>query len=342
MVSVKSLDNALPYLSCTDAGCNGNLEVRGGSYTQGKRREINSGSIICSCGREYRISGGVPYFFDSMETPRKRSIGKIKADVKRYIDNGDAGKCLDCFTELAYSFSETTGDDLTAIRNVFDFEKELMRSGMDDYTKAMVSQAATAARYNLERYRGCYVLADNVIKNMQDLGLPEGIIFEGAMATGENLARLAKKFGGNAIGIDISERMVMEAQKKTSGRDDIFVAQGSLLCIPVKGETAKLVNINNVADRVPDPPAMTSELRRISKTGGVSAIFNCSPLQFESPDGSVVYVPVGKRMDTSEMTQSAGFKVLKKYGTDDIRLWKLKTIFDGAEELPMEGVLGKR
>jgi hypothetical protein len=342
MVGVKSLDSTLPYLTCTDAGCDGSLELRGGSFKAGSGgREIVSGRLACSCGREYKVAGGIPYFFDFVENRGRREIAEIEADIARYAREGMASLCLDSFTGLAYGLSEKCGSDLEAIREVFRIEGEISQ-GLNEEQRAIISQAATAARYNLENYRGCYTLPEDVMDCMRGLGLAEGVIFEGAMATGENLARLAKKFGGVAIGIDISERMVREAMKRTGGYGGIFVAQGSMERIPLKNGVARLVNMNNVLDRIPDPPQVAVELDRVSKAGSTSAIFNCYPLQFVSPDGSKVYVPDGKRMGLSEMTRAAGFDIAAEFGVNDLPAWRLETVFDGKERLIMEGVLGKK
>jgi SAM-dependent methyltransferase len=340
MVGVKALENALPYLSCTDPGCNGCLELKGGSFQAGEMgKKIASGYLACSCGREYKISGGIPYFFDFSEDRRGREIPEIEADITEYALEGNAKMCLDRFTQLAYRLSEECGSDLEAIKEIFRFETGMVRC-LDEGGKAMVSQAATAARYNLERYRGCYTLPEKVTGRIRDPYLPEGVIFEGAMATGENLAMLARKFGGVSIGIDISERMVREAMERTDNNERIFFAQGNLECVPLKAGQAKLVVINNVIDRIPDPPRIAGELGRISKSGSVAAVFNCSPLQFVSPDGSKVYVPEGKRMSAEDVVKSAGFEIIDRYGIDDIPPWNLETIFDGSESLPMEGVIG--
>jgi hypothetical protein len=343
MVGVRSLDGVLPYLSCTDAVCGGNLELKGGFFEIGSMgREIAGGRLTCTCGREYEISGGIPYFFNYAGKRAKREMAEIKADIARYTGEENASLCLDCFTELAYGLSENCGSDLEAIKAVFDYETDLMRGNLSAEQKAMVSQAATAARYNLENYRGCYTLPRSVMDRVQEIGLTEGVIFEGAMATGENILRLAQKFGGVAIGIDISERMARESMKRAEGYDGIFVAQGSLESIPLKSGVARLVNVNNVLDRVPDPPKIAGELKRISKSGSVSAIFNCYPLQFVSPDGSKVYVPEDKRMGLSGMTKAAGFDVAEEFGVNDLPAWRLETVFDGKERLIMEGVLGKK
>jgi ubiquinone/menaquinone biosynthesis C-methylase UbiE len=343
MLTVKSLESALPYLTCTDAVCGGSLELGSASFKSGSLgKEIDSGRLACSCGREYDITGGIPYFFDSCGKRVERGVAEIKADIARYANEGKASLCLDCFTEMAYRLSENCGSDMEAIKAVFDYETELMGGRLVAEQKAAVSQAATTARYNLENYRGCYTLPRDVANRLRELVTPDGVIFEGAMATGENLVKLANEFGGLAMGIDISERMARRAQETANGSGNIFIAQGSLECVPLKSGAAKLVNVNNVLDRIPDPPLVARELGRISKSGGVSAIFNCYPLQFVSPDGSKVYVPDGKRMGISEMTRAAGFAVAEEFGVNDLPAWRLETVFDGKERLIMEGVLGRK
>lgn len=366
MVSVNSLESAIPYLSCIDNRCNGDLELKYASFVD-KGKSVYDGLLVCSCGREYKISEGIPYFFDFVEKDKKIDIDEIKADIKKYTRTGEAKFCIDAFTELAYALSDKCKNDFEAIKEIFRYEMEIIKDLPED-KKAMVSQATTAARYNLEKYRGCYILPKYVTEFIQKLDLPDGIIFEGAMATGENLIELNRKFSNEiSMGIDISEKMVRDAQKNTKNYDNIFVAQGNLEYIPVKERKAKLININNLIDRIPDPPRIAEEIKRISKKGCVSAIFNCFPIQFVSPDGSKVYVPKEKRMNPYEMTKASGYDPIRRYTTTDPSLagyfayswslindvppeyetyniprWEIETIFDGRESLDMEGFIGKR
>jgi SAM-dependent methyltransferase len=336
MVSVRSMENALPYLTCTD-GCDGDLEPKG-IYLENGLKDIARGRLLCSCGREYAISGGIPYFFDFAESRGKGDVADLRSEIAAYAEEGNSRMCLDGFNELAKRLSETLGSDLEAIKEIFRFETNLVR-GMNEKNRAAVSQAATTARYNLERYRGCYTLPENVVRGIQE-SAPDGIIFEGAMATGENLVSIEKMSGRIAIGIDLSDRMVGIAQERSRGDDRIFVAQGNLECVPVKSGASGLVLVNNLFDRAPDPMRIAGELDRISAPGSMGAIFNCSPLQFVSPDGVKVYVPENRRMTLEEVTVASGFEPVQLFGVSDIPPWDLETIFDGRERLPMEGVAG--
>lgn len=316
MVSIKSFENALPYLSCIDGNCNGDLELKGDSLFE-DNKAIKSGYLVCSCGRDYKISEGIPYFFNFIEKQNNREIDEIKADIIRFVEESDAKLCLDGFKELGYALLSKYGRSIEgrrrAMMDIFTFEREITKCLFGE-KNAMVSQATTAARYDLENYRGSYVLPEKVTDKIKELVPENSMIFEGATGPGDNLKELAGRMKSKvAIGIDISENMVREAQERVRESESIFVAQGSLECIPLKRRTVDLININNVIDRVPDPRKIAGEFRRISKDGCVMAVFNCYPIQFTSPDGSKVYVPEGKRLDTAGMVRASGFSPFEYY-----------------------------
>lgn len=346
-VGVKNLENGLNYLQCTNCG-SGSLSIKNGMTIYDGKKRFKKGTIGCaSCGEEYTILDGVVYFFDSYGTTQAKDIPEIKKDIESSIEEENPNLCLDSFTKLAYALSTTLKDDRKAMAALFAYEKELLGKipPSDDKKRSILLQSRIAAGYNIEDYRGTYVIPPKVIGYVKEnIQIPEdGIIFEGALGTGENILSLTKEFGrpGDiSIGLDISEKMVRESQELTDRYDNILILQGNLLKIPIRDCSAKIANANNVWDRVQNPPKGAREIGRILKSGGLSLMSNCDPLQFELRER--VYVPTEYRNALEDVTRLTGSEIKRIFGKKELKKWGIETISCGYEELPMKIVVGVR
>jgi ubiquinone/menaquinone biosynthesis C-methylase UbiE len=89
-----------------------------------------------------------------------------------------------------------------------------------------------------------------------DVGIGTGFIAEGALAA-----------GAHVIGVDSSEGMLAEAQKRFA--EEKFEARaGDVESLPLKTAEVDAVFANMVLHHAPDPPAAIREMARVLKPGG--------------------------------------------------------------------------
>jgi SAM-dependent methyltransferase len=77
---------------------------------------------------------------------------------------------------------------------------------------------------------------------------------------------------GNAIGIDLSETMIAEAQRRTSSSSsNVSFQVGNALDLPFESESIDRVTATQVLLHIPDPWAALAEIRRVlAPEGGLS------------------------------------------------------------------------
>lgn len=352
-----SMMQALKYLACPE--CKNKLGFRGNN------KNNTAPALVCTvCKKRYEVLDGVPYFSRGQmpagtrkqilarnlaaEDLKNKTAGEIKAHIKQLAKSGGTGFAA-CFFEMARTLSKEGLSKPDALEEIFSYGTDLAQTlgGKNcEPARQEILQATSTTRYNLDVYRGCYALPDKVLEYLRGaLAQTHGlIIFEGAMGPGDNLLNMSDVFGREkkvfGIGIDLSEKMALEAEKKARGRSNIFFSEGDLEKIPVKSGIVDCIVLNNALDRVCSPKKVAKEFNRISKPSAVFALFNCFPLQYVSPDGVMDYVPKGERLDLRTMVKESGFSVAKEYGPRDLPPWVLETIFGGRAALSMTGVVG--
>ncbi|MBI4453705.1 class I SAM-dependent methyltransferase [Candidatus Woesearchaeota archaeon] len=257
-------------------------------------------------------------------------------------------------------------------------------------TKAFLMQAATAARYDCEIYRGTFKLPVGIFEYLvfqvpkEDRQqfikyeyypntFKQGIIVEGACATGECLNQLEQTIlsynrntfapcigqgfdpklinlgisSGFYLGVDISGNMIRTAQrrygflKRNTKLKKLFV-QGDICNLPLREGSASLYVLNNVFDRVVDPSMACREADFILKREGSNFVLsNCDPLQFAytTEEGvNIVFVPPEKQLSLKEGLKMAGFNP----SYEENGVWKLETVAYGKEALPYLSLVGER
>lgn len=329
------LEEALQYLACPrdKQQLASNIE---------NKDLISEGEFTCtSCGTRYPIINGVPYFFESgngFEWNPSVSQEEIKQELTKTTDASQLwgqivslGPLLMRQLKRRQAARKETIDALFQIVTSIDTNPE---------RQARMMQAATAARYNLENYRGTFVLDRTIMLDLQQQ-YQKGIIVEGACATGENLLALASSIDSPFyVGLDISGAMIRTAQQQA--RKKMLFVQGDICSLPFKENSAGIYVLNNVFDRVVDPPkACTEAGKTVLAQNGYLVLSNCDPLQFtyKTADGrEVLFVPQDKQLSLEQGLVLAGFEQqIEQRG-----MWQIETIAYGAEQLPYKTIYGGR
>lgn len=213
---------------------------------------------------------------------------------------------------------------------------------LNDDEVSFLTQAATAARYNAESYRGTFTLSATILKYLtENYGGGARAIVEGACATGECLSEITGTLNSDFyLGLDISGSLVRQAQEKAI-ENTLFV-QGNICSLPLRENSADIYLLNNVFDRVVDPPEACRQADSIlNGQQSFLILSNCDPLQFtyETESGDEInFVPKKKQLSLERGLKSSGFqKVLEERG-----VWQINTIAYGNESLPYKSLVGRR
>ena len=230
-----------------------------------------------------------------------------------------------------------------AIDNIFTTIEEVIKTTKPGKkTQAYLMQAGTAARYDVEIYRGTFRLSQDQIKFLAgNFRNYTDAVVEGACATGECLLELADAMGSQLyLGLDISGTMVREAQQKAL--NNVLFFQGDIKRLPIKENKAGIYVLNNVFDRVSNPRKASLEANRVlSDRDSFFVLSNCDPLQFsyKTERGlEIVFVPEKHQLSLEEGLKIAGFRCL----TQEKGKWQVETIAYGLENLPYKSLIGGR
>lgn len=355
-MKTKTLERAMRYLACP--GESASLKISEANERDGK---VWGGYLQCEkCNRKYPIKDGVLFFYDGRETPALRSVGEAKNAAVSSMEEYDAEGCIGVLSSFATSLlrGQSPEERLDCIRRVGDLVKEVESfMAPDERQRLILLQAFNAARYDLEEYKGTFVLpvqprsAVNSFFCDRDAqgrsGIGAGIVFEGGCATGENIAGL-RLFMGQAkpflseepiyVGLDLSGKLISEAQRRFEGENILFV-QGNVLNPPIADGSVSLYMAFNIWDRVPSPRAAAEKARWLLIPDGRVIVGNCTPLQYETPDGRIIYVPGSERASLTEIARIAGCDVAGVVGGVE---WSVETILYSKEKFAMEIVFGRK
>lgn len=334
----KTLEEALNYLVCPLDQAE--LQLNIGNFDL-----ISEGELKCGeCKKVYEIRKGVPYFFESgngFEWKESDGSSNIAASITETLENMDL--TWSKIIALSPFFLRRYGDRKKAIDGIFGVVEDVMRtSEANNETKAYLTQAATAVRYDTEVYRGTFKLPRKVLNYLvNNYSAGRGIAMEGACATGDCLLQIAESIDSKFyMGLDISGMLAREAQKKAT--DNVLFVQGDISSLPLKKSAGEIYILNNVFDRVVNPRKASSEANRILKAeNSFFVLSNCDPLQFGYTTDSgleIAFVPKENQLSLEEGLKVAGFqKVVEQKG-----IWKVETIAYGVERLPYKSLVGGR
>ncbi len=328
-INRKTLEQALSYLACPLDKQELFLDIE-------SRDAVSDGQYICSrCKTIYPIINGVPYFFatgNGFEWDATSTLPEIK---QRLAETQDIQVLWKMILSLAPFLLTQTKDRKLSIDTLFEI---VTSSPRDPATQAILMQAATAARYDLENYRGTFTLDNEIICSLQQR-YAQGIIVEGACATGENLLALTSLDSDFYIGLDISGVMVRTAQQQA--KKNMLFLQGDICSLPLRQRIAEVYVLNNVFDRVVDPPQACTEASNVISAQGYFVLSNCDPLQFTyttQDNRTVLFVPREKQLSLEQGLAYAGFtKIREQQG-----VWQIQTVAYGAEQLPYKTIYGGR
>jgi uncharacterized protein YbaR (Trm112 family)/ubiquinone/menaquinone biosynthesis C-methylase UbiE len=327
----RTLEDSLQYLACPRDKNVLLLDIE-------NKDTISEGEFSCTaCGTRYPIINGVPYFFESgngFEWDAQATVSEIKQTLAETQDIQALWKMI---LSLGPFLLRQTKDRKASIDTLFEIVTFLAQ---DTITQAILMQAATAARYDLEKYTGTLILDASVIVNLQQQ-YRNGVIIEGACATGENLLVMASSIASPFyVGLDISGAMVRSAQQQAEER--MLFVQGDICSLPFRKNAAGIYVLNNVFDRVVDPPKACTEAQKIVLAqNGYLVLSNCDPLQYtyKTVDGrEILFVPPNKQLTLEQGLVLAGFEQqMEQRGT-----WQIQTIAYGAEQLQYKTIYGGR
>ena len=108
------------------------------------------------------------------------------------------------------------------------------------------------------------------LKSVQELRLRDGgTVVEIGCGTGDDAARLARLLpSGKVIGVDLSEAMVNEAQRRFADIGNLEFVQAGADSLPFADDSIDAVRVDRVLIHVPDPKAAIDEMLRVLKPGG--------------------------------------------------------------------------
>ncbi len=333
-----TLERSLEYLVCP--ADQGELEL-----DVANRDWISEGKFQCTeCDATYNIRNGVPYFFDDgngYEWDKDISEEKILASI---IDS--IGKDSITWTQiiaLSNLFLDRFRDRKQAIDAIFKVvERVVATIDANSQLQAYLTQAATAARYNLENYRGTFTLPNDILKFVIGNYQPSsGIVVEGACATGECLLQLTEAIGSDFyLGLDIAGAMVRNAQQQAL--ENMLFVQADICSLPIRTNSAGIYVLNNVFDRVMDPQKACEQANRIlNKEQSELVLSNCDPLQYGyvTEEGlEVTFVPEEKQISLEKGFELAGFRVV----VEQKGIWPIYTVAYDQEFLPYKSLGGRR
>ena len=306
--------------------------------------DVSEGEYICSeCSEKYEIREGVPYFFrkgNGFEWTEDMADIEIAESIAGTIM--DKGQTWSKIMSLGGFLMRKTMDRKKSIDDIFSLISAVVElTGADKDAQAYLTQAGTAARYDIEVYRGTFMLSDALLQCLAvNYKNDKGIIAEGACATGECLTQLAKNIdSGFYLGLDISGNMARIAQKTATG-NTLFV-QGDICSLPIKENALGIYVLNNVFDRVIDPVRACEQADLALSNKSYMVLSNCDPLQFEykTDNGKmIVFVPVDRQLSLEQGLRRTGFKeIVQERG-----IWQVNTAAYGDESLPYKSLVGQR
>lgn len=325
------LESALAYLSCP-------LDKQELIINTENKETISDGEFCCTtCGATYPIVNGVPYFFEGGNGYEWDICASPESIIQCITaEREDKPRTWKKVISLSSLLQRRFKSAKKSIDALFEIVSSVPA---DTETQAFLMQAATAARYDLENYRGTFTLAPQVISALQQQQ-DSGIIVEGACATGENLLASASSIDSPFyMGLDISGAMVRTAQQQARGK--MLFVQGNICLLPIKKNAAGIYILNNVFDRVVDPLQACREADGILRTNGTFVLSNCEPLQFtyQTADGrTVLFVSKEKQLSLEQGLALAGFQ---KKGENQ-GVWNVQTTAYGRETLPYKTIWGVR
>jgi len=340
-----NLEKSLSYLACPYDKKELKLNIN-------NSEQISEGEFQCTfCTARFPIRNGVPYFHET-GNGHEWNLNTTKEDIiksiAKTIDNkSETMKKVGSLGSLLFSRLKDRKKTIDAIFNTMAIIAS--RINADQESQALLLQAATAARYDVEVYRGTFTLPEEIIKNIQKNHSQETrfSIVEGACATGECLLEIADKLKSPLyIGLDISGSLVREAQQKLQGKTNILFIQGDVATLPIKENAASIYTINNVLDRVVNPLASCTEANRILGTEKSQLVIsNCHPLQFTytTYDGNTItFVPEERQLSIEDAMAKSNFIIKTKTSGKEETGWKIHTEAYGNENLPFLSVSGIR
>ncbi|TKJ17883.1 hypothetical protein CEE44_05175 [Candidatus Woesearchaeota archaeon B3_Woes] len=334
-----TLEKSLNYLVCPSDKADLRLNI-------GNSDLISEGEFQCNeCGRTYEIKDGVPYFFEKgngSEWKDNLTDNTIIEDIAETISDKDI--TWSKIIALSPLFLNNVKDRRKAIDKIFGIVGKIIRlCDVNSETEAYLTQAAIAARYDIEVYKGTFKLPEEALSYLKNnYRKRQGIIVEGACATGDCLLELEETLDSRFyIGLDISGTMVRKAQQNI--KENVLFVQGDVTSLPLKRNSAGIYVLNNLFDRVVDPPKTCEEADLILRSAKQSflVLSNCDPLQFgyttEKGD-KIIFVPENKQLTLEEGLEKAGFnrRVMEQ------GMWQIETAAYGREALPYKCLVGSR
>ena len=354
----KTLERAMEFLACP----RDKKRLREFGVRVGRNGFVRSGSLKCdSCGENYPILDGVPFFYNGRENKSINTITLVdggRQNLRDSLDMRDEKECIRVLSGIATNLIEISSIEplrrILSIKSLECIVEEFEKSGLDEDQSLMLRQAFNVVRYNLEDYRGTFVVPPAVLS---ELSVCRGLVFEAGCATGENLQAVRQFFEQGYgqwaynigfrqfteprpiyIGLDISESLIMEADKRFGSENTIFV-QGNVTTLPIAGNSTSLYMANNIWDRVGSPRTAAAEAKRVLAERGVIEVGNCAPLQYESPEGKVVYVPESQRASLREVVELAGARIERSITG---LVWNISTLLYGEERLAVDLEIGRK
>jgi len=306
---------------------------------------VSEGEFECTkCGRKYEIRDGVPYFFEKgngFEWGNNISEQGIVNNIAESLDEENLTWAK--IIALSNLFLNKLKDRKESIDTIFRvIEKVVAITSANSQLQAYLTQAATAARYDIEIYRGTFTLPERILRYVVgNFESSQGIVVEGACATGECLMQLARFLDSSFyLGLDISGTMVRNAQQK-SAVNMLFV-QADICSLPIRENSSGIYVLNNVFDRVVDPLEACRQADNIlNHEQSELVLSNCDPLQFGYTTGEgkeIIFVPKEKQITLEDGLRIAGFRpVISQKG-----IWQIETVAYGEEFLQYKSLVGRR
>lgn len=338
-VSRRNMEKSLEYLACPKDKGELRLEASPGD-------KIKEGLLVCrECKESYLINDGIPYFGirNGYEWKTQSTQSEVIKSILDTIDDKETSwrKILSLpnyFISKGYSRKQ-------AIDSLFEVTaRSIVAGDLGVEDAAYLMQAATEGRYDIETYRGTFLLPSDITGAIKR-NYKGGPVIEGACATGESICSISDELSSSfSIGLDIAGSLLREASARNRLENGIYV-QGDICSLPLKDGSMELAVLNNVFDRVTNPMMASEEIGRVvSRDAGLFALSNCDPLQYgyNSSSGPVLFVPKENQISLEEGLRIAGFRQIASYlsGKDDG--WRISTIAYGEEVLPYKSLLGER
>lgn len=125
------------------------------------------------------------------------------------------------------------------------------------------------------------VTRDGLFARLEPMLVAAKTIVDLGCATGTATEMLAKQFrGAKVMGIDRSQAMLREAEKKKSWRTRFSVLEADAAALPLEDQSVDLVFCNQLLPWVDDVPAVFAEVNRVLRKNGLFMFSSLGPDSF--------------------------------------------------------------